>query len=143
MPSDRFFRVMNGVHRGLLKVSAGRIGWTLSGMLVLELTTIGRRSGTPQSVLLTVPHQENDRFVIVASKGGANTDPGWFLNLQKNPQVIVTTKGDGTRDMIARVASPKDRERIWSIVISNHRNYASYQGKTDREIPLVILEPAD
>ena len=142
MPSDRFFKVMNGVHRGLLRVSGGRIGWTFRNMPVLELTTIGRRSGNSQSVLLTSPHQENDRFVIVASKGGANTNPDWFLNLRDNPQVIVTTKGGRTCNMTSRVASAKERERLWPMVISKYGNYASYQETTGREIPLVILEPA-
>lgn len=143
MPSDLFFKVMNKAHRGLLKVSGGRIGWTLRNMPVLELTTIGRRSGTPRSVMLTSPHQENERFVIVASKGGESTNPDWFLNLRKTPHVIVTMKGDRTRNMISRVASAKDRERLWPMVINKHRNYASYQETTDREIPLVIIEPAD
>ena len=143
MPSDLFFKVMNKAHRGLLKVSGGRIGWTLRNMPVLELTTIGRRSGNPQSVMLTSPHQENDQLVIVASKGGESTNPDWFLNLQKTPRVIVTMKGDRTCSMTSRVASAKDRERLWPIVISKHGNYASYQETTKREIPLVIIEPAD
>ena len=143
MPSDLFFKVMNKAHRGLLKVSGGRIGWTLRNMPVLELTTIGRRSGNPQSVMLTSPHQENDQLVIVASKGGESTNPDWFLNLRKTPNVIVTMKGGPTCNMISRVASAKDRERLWPMVINKHRNYASYQETTDREIPLVIIEPAD
>jgi deazaflavin-dependent oxidoreductase (nitroreductase family) len=143
MPSDLFFKVMNRVHRGLLKVSGGRIGWTLRNMPVLELTTIGRRSGNSRSVMLTSPHQENDRFVIVASKGGESTNPDWFLNLRKTPHVIVTMKGGRTCNMISRVASTKDRERLWPMVISKYGNYASYQETTDREIPLVIIEPAD
>ena len=134
---------MNRVHRGLLKVSGGRIGWTLRNMPVLELTTIGRRSGNSRSVMLTSPHQENDRFVIVASKGGESTNPDWFLNLRKTPHVIVTMKGGRTCNMISRVASTKDRERLWPMVISKYGNYASYQETTDREIPLVIIEPAD
>ena len=93
--------------------------------------------------MLTSPHQEGDTFVIVASKGGTDTHPAWFLNLRENPQVAVTTKGAPKHKMTARVASPEERERFWPIVTGKDANYAGYQKKTDREIPLVILEPAD
>ena len=93
--------------------------------------------------MLTSPHQEGDTFVIVASKGGSDTHPAWFLNLRENPQVAVTTKGVPERKMTARVASPEERDRLWPIVTGKYANYANYQKNTDREIPLVILEPAD
>ena len=143
MPSDRFLKAMNGVHQGLLKISGGRLGWTAWNMPVLELTTIGRRTGNPRPVMLTSPHQEGEMFVIVASKGGEDTHPAWFLNLQENPQVVVTIKSAPGHKMTARVASPEERERLWPIVTGKYANYAGYQKKTDREIPLVILEPAE
>ena len=142
MPSDRLFKALNGVHRGLLKISGGGLGWTAGKMPVLEITTIGRRSGNLRQVMLTSPHQEGDTFVIVASKGGSDTHPAWFLNLQENPQVAVTTKGVPKRKMTARVASPEERDRLWPIVTAKYANYAGYQRKTDRKIPLVILELA-
>ena len=143
IPSDRLFKTLNEVHRGLLKISGGRLGWTAGKMPVLEITTIGRRSGNLRPVMLTSPHQEGDTFVIVASKGGADTHPAWLLNLRENSQVAVTTKGGSERKMTARVASPEERDRLWPIVTAKHANYAGYQKKTDREIPLVILEPVD
>ena len=143
MPSDRLFKALNGAHQGLLKISSGRIGWTAGRMPVLEITTIGRRSGNPRPVMLTSPHQEGDTFVIVASKGGTDTHPAWFLNLRENPQVTVSMKGAPERKMIGRVASPEERGRLWLLVTGKYANYAGYQNKTDREIPLVILEPAD
>jgi len=82
-------------------------------------------------------------IVIVASKGGEDTHPAWFLNLRDNPQVVVTTRDSYERQMVAKVASPEDRERLWPIVTGKHSNYAGYQKKTDREIPLVLLQPAD
>ena len=142
MPSDRLFKALNGVHRGLLKISGGGLGWTAGKMPVLELTAIGRRSGNLRPVMLTSPHSDVDMFEIVASKGGENTHPAWFLNLRENPQVTVTMKGAAERKMIARVTSPEERERLWPIVTGKYTNYAGYQNKTDREIPLVILEPA-
>lgn len=135
--------MMNRVHRTLLKGSGGRLGWTAAGMPVLELTTIGRRSGQPRSVMLTSPHREGDAMVIVASKGGEGSHPDWFLNLRENPTVVVGMKDDLDRKMVARVASPGERQRLWPIVTGNYANYANYQEKTEREIPLVILEPAD
>ena len=134
---------MNGIHRGLLKVSGGRLGWMAADMPVLELTTTGRRTGTPRSVMLTSPHQDGDLIVVVASKGGEDTHPAWFLNLCENPQVVVTLQGAPGLVMRARVASAGERERLWPIVTAKHANYAGYQEKTDREIPLVLLEPAD
>ena len=143
MPSDGYLKAMNGVHRVLLKVSGGRLGWTAGKMPVLELTTIGRKSGRSRSVMLTSPHQDGDRIVIVASKGGEDTHPAWFLNLRDNPQVVVTTKDAPDRPMTARVASPEERERIWPVITGKYANYGGYQDKTDRQIPLVILEPTD
>ena len=142
MPSDGFLKAMNGVHRGLLRFSGGRLGWTAADMPVLELTTTGRRSGRSRSVMLTSPYREGDRIVIVASKGGEDTHPAWFLNLRENPQVVVSMKGAPDVPMVARVSSREERERLWPIVAEKYANYAGYQAKTDREIPLVLLEPA-
>ena len=142
MPSDGFLKAMNGVHKGLLRLSAGRLGWTAADMRVLELTTTGRRSGQPRSVMLTSPHRDGDRIVIVASKGGEDTHPAWLLNLRENPQVTVSMKGAPGVAMIARVASPEERERLWLVVADKQARYAGYQQRTDREIPLVLLEPA-
>ena len=142
MPSDGFLKAMNWVHRGLLRLSGGRLGWTAADMPVLELTTTGRRSGRPRSVMLTSPHREGDRIVIVASKGGEDTHPAWLLNLRENPQVVVSMKGATDVPMVARVSSREERERLWPIVAGKYANYAGYQEKTDREIPLVLLEPA-
>ena len=132
---------MNGVHKGLLRLSGGRFGWTTFDMPVLELTTTGRRTGQPQSVMLTSPHWEGARIVIVASKGGDDSHPAWFLNLRDNSQVTVSMKDAPDVPMAARVASPEERDRLWPIVSAKHARYAKYQEKTHREIPLVLLEP--
>ena len=142
MPSDGFLKAMNGVHKGLLRLSGGRLGWAAFDMPVLELTTTGRRSGRSRSVMLTSPYREGERIVIVASKGGEDTHPAWFLNLRENPQVVVSMKGAPDVPMVARVSSREERERLWPIVAEKYANYAGYQAKTDREIPLVLLEPA-
>jgi deazaflavin-dependent oxidoreductase (nitroreductase family) len=132
---------MNGVHRAILKLSFGRLGWDASNMPVLELTTTGRKSGQPHPVMLTSPLQEGSTIVVVASRGGDDQHPAWFLNLRDNPDVQVSLKGGPTEPMRARVASSEERARLWPLVTADHENYAGYQTKTDREIPLVLLEP--
>jgi deazaflavin-dependent oxidoreductase (nitroreductase family) len=110
-------------------------------MPVLELTTTGRKSGQPRSVMLTSPVQEGDALVVVASRGGDDVHPAWFLNLQADPAVDVKLKDGRKRSMRARVATPEERERLWPKVTARYKSYADYQRRTDREIPLVLLEP--
>ena len=140
MPSDFQLKTMNAVHRVVLKLSFGHLGWNASNMPVLELTTIGRKSGQPRSVMLTSPVQEGSTIVIVASRGGDDQNPAWFLNLRDNPDVEVTMKGE-KRAMRAEIADTTERARLWPLVTKDHKNYAGYQTKTDREIPLVLLQP--
>ncbi|MEC3979311.1 nitroreductase/quinone reductase family protein [Amycolatopsis sp. H20-H5] len=140
MPSDFALKTMNAFHRGLLKVSGGRAGWSASNMPVLELTTTGRKSGQPRSVMLTSPIQEGTTLVLVASRGGDDKHPAWFLNLRDNPSVEVAYQGKAARPMVARVATAEERARLWPLVVADHKNYAGYQTKTEREIPLVLLE---
>jgi deazaflavin-dependent oxidoreductase (nitroreductase family) len=142
MPNDLTLKAMNGLHRTLLKVTGGKFGWEAQRMPVLELTTTGRKSGQPRSVMLTSPLQEGDTIVVVASRGGDDTHPAWFLNLRDNPDVQVAYKGAPKKPMHARVANAEERARMWPLVTADHKNYANYQTKTTREIPLVLLEPA-
>ena len=134
-------KTMNGLHRAVLKVSFGHLGWSGMSMPVLELTTVGRKTGQPRSVMLTSPVQEGTTIVIVASRGGDDHHPAWFLNLRVHPEVEVVFKGEPKRKMQARVATADERARLWPRVIADHDNYAGYQKKTEREIPLVLLEP--
>jgi deazaflavin-dependent oxidoreductase (nitroreductase family) len=110
-------------------------------MPVLELTTTGRKSRQPRSVMLTSPLQEGNTLVVVASRGGDDEHPAWFLNLRDNPDVEVALKGGHKQPMRAHVADATERARLWPLVTADHKNYADYQTKTDREIPLVLLEP--
>lgn len=141
MPSDLAFKAMNALHRSVLKITGGRTGWTASNMPVLELTTTGRKTGRPRSVMLTSPVQQGSTLVVVASRGGDDQPPAWFLNLQHNPEVGVALQGRPTQPMRARVADPDERTRLWPQVIADHQNYADYQARTTREIALVLLEP--
>ncbi len=141
MPSDLGLKAMNTFHRNLLAVTFGKVGWEAMKMPVLELTTTGRKSGEPRSVMLTSPWQEGDTLVIVASRGGDDHHPAWFLNLRDDPEVQVSLKGGPKEAMHARVATADERARLWPLLTAEHDNYAGYQTKTDREIPLVLLEP--
>lgn len=142
MPSDLALKTMNTLHRVVLKASFGKLGWNAGNMPVLELTTIGRKSGQPRTVLLTSPIQEGDTVVVVASKGGEDTHPAWYLNLRDEPKVDVALAGAPTKAYVARIADPAERARLWPTVEANYKGYAGYQRKTDREIPLVLLTPA-
>jgi deazaflavin-dependent oxidoreductase (nitroreductase family) len=141
MPSDFALKSMNALHRVAIAASFGKLGWQASGMPALELTTIGRKSGQARSVMLTSPWQEGDTVVIVASRGGDDTHPAWFLNLEANPDVEVSLKGGPKRSMVAKVADADERARLWPLITKDHQNYAGYQTKTDREIPVVLLTP--
>lgn len=141
MPSDFSLKGMNVVHRGLLKVSGNRLGAKVSGMQSLELTTIGRKSGQARSVMLTAPIVQGETLVVVASKGGNDEHPAWFLNLRDNPAVEVALPGGERRPMLARVASPDERAELWPKITADFKQYGQYQTKTGREIPVVLLTP--
>ena len=132
---------MNAAHRALLKATGNRVGASVLGMQSLELTTIGRKTGQPRSVMLTVPLQEGDTFVVVASRGGDDKHPAWFHNLRANPAVEVQVVGKPKVSMRAHVATSEERARLWPLIIDKYRNYAGYQKRTAREIPLVLLRP--
>jgi deazaflavin-dependent oxidoreductase (nitroreductase family) len=141
MPSDRALKFMNRTHRVLIAVTGGRAGRSFSGMPVVELTTTGRKSGMPRTCMLTSPYQEGNRTYVVASRGGDDHNPAWFLNLSENPDVTASIQGGPVQRMHAQIADPEDRARVWPLITSKHKNYAGYQKKTPREIPLVILTP--
>lgn len=141
MPADFVLKAMNSAHRLLLKVTGGRVGYDAMGMPVLELTTTGRRSGEPRTVLLTAPLEEHGYPVIVASRGGDDRHPAWFLNLRDEPRVQVSIQGGPRTPMTARIVTAQERARMWPQIAEKYTNYAGYQKRTDREIPLVVLEP--
>ena len=108
------------------------------GSKILLLTTKGRKSREPRTTPL-IYEQDGDRYVIVASKGGAPAHPGWYLNLQKDPNVELQVL-DEVFPARARTAEGEERERLWQLANQQWPDYDSYQTKTDREIPVVVLE---
>lgn len=133
---------MNGIHRAAMLVSFGRLGWRAEGMPVIELTTTGRKSGKARVCLLTSPLQFGDTYVVIASRGGGDEHPGWYFNLSADAAVRVATGGAASKPYRARVASAEERSDLWPKAVAVYRNYAKYQSKTTREIPMVFLEPA-
>lgn len=131
-------RMSGAVHRMVYRMSSGRLLGRAFGMPVIELETVGRRSGKARSTMLTTPLRDDDRMVLVASYGGDDRHPAWFLNLRDNPNVKVTANGE-TRSMTARVATAEEKRELWPQVTATYQGYAKYESKTDRDIPLVIL----
>jgi len=140
VPADVLMKALNAVHRAVIKV-VPRFGNQALGMPVLELTTVGRRSGRPRSVMLTSPIRDGEAIVVVASRGGDDRHPDWLLNLQAEPRVEVALRGGPRRPMLARVAAAAERERLWKEITAFHPRYAGYQRRTSREIPVVLLLP--
>lgn len=127
-------------HRALLKLSGGRFPTKVMGMEPVELHAIGRKSGERRSTLLTAPICEPDRIVLIASKGGHEHHPAWYLNLVANPEVEITV-GGATKAMRARTAEGAERAELWPKVVQVYKGYAGYQENTEREIPVVVCEP--
>jgi deazaflavin-dependent oxidoreductase (nitroreductase family) len=123
-----------------LKVSGGRKGWNAGNMPVLKLTTVGRKSGDKREVMLTSPLQLDSTLVIVASRGGDDHHPAWFLNLRDEPLVEVATKNEEKHQRRARIATTEERNAMWPQIVERYKNYGGYQSRTQREIPLVLLE---
>jgi F420H(2)-dependent quinone reductase len=126
------------VHQWLYETSDGRIGTSLGGRPMLLLRTVGRRTKQPRtSALLYVP--DGDAYVVIASKGGAPRHPGWFHNLTAKPDAEIQV-GRERIPVRARVAEGEERSRLWVRADEiNRGQYAAYQSRTRRVIPVVVL----
>jgi deazaflavin-dependent oxidoreductase (nitroreductase family) len=118
----------------------GEVGHDWQGTKTLILTTTGRRSGAERRNAL-IYGQHGDDYLVVASKGGADDPPAWYLNLQANPEVQVQVLGDRFTAR-ARTATPEEKPALWRTMTAEWPAYDEYQQKTEREIPVVILERA-
>lgn len=138
---DTVGRVGNVIHRNVFLRTNGRLLGKMFGMPVVMLTTVGRKSGKKRNTMLTAPIVDGDKVVLVASWGGDDRHPTWYLNLRDTPDVEARYSGKHLR-MKARTASVEEKADLWPRVISSYKGYGGYQTKTKRDIPLVILEPA-
>jgi deazaflavin-dependent oxidoreductase (nitroreductase family) len=128
------------IHQFLYDKSDGRIGASLAGRPMLLLRHVGAKTGTRRtSALLYVP--DGPSFAVIASKGGDPRNPGWYHNLVANPDVEIQV-GRQTIPVRARVAEGEERERLWKRADEiNKGGYETYQSRTERKIPVVVLEP--
>ncbi|MDA0181260.1 nitroreductase family deazaflavin-dependent oxidoreductase [Solirubrobacter phytolaccae] len=120
------------------KETDGQEGHDWQGTQCLLLTTTGRKSGTPRELPL-IYGKSGDDYLIVASKGGADEPPAWFLNLEADPTAEVQVWGDRFKAK-ARVATPEEKAEMWKTMVAEWPAYDEYQTKTDREIPIIVLE---
>lgn len=135
--------VFHDFNRSLIaefRVNGGKVGGQFAGAPMLLLTTTGRRSGQPRTNPLAYT-ADNGRYVIIASKGGAPTNPDWFHNLRANPEVTVEV-GDETFTARASIPEGAERDRLYNQMAAQMPGFAEYQTKTTRRIPVVLLERA-
>jgi len=129
------FSLMNFLYRA----SGGRIGGKMGRADVLLLTTTGRKSGKKRTLPL-VYIMDGPAYVITASAGGADKHPGWFFNVRSNPQSLIQVREKQIK-VTAEVAGPEKRSELWARLVELAPNFAGYEKRTSREIPMVILRP--
>jgi deazaflavin-dependent oxidoreductase (nitroreductase family) len=141
--ADRSWPVLRrlmGAHAGVYRLTRGLIGHRFPGSpSILLLEHVGAKSGVERTTPLLYV-EDGDDLMIVASKGGHPRHPAWYHNLRAHPDTTVQV-GSERRPVRARVASAQERERLWPMAVEAYGGYRSYQQRTPREIPLVILEP--
>jgi deazaflavin-dependent oxidoreductase (nitroreductase family) len=128
-------------HVLIYTVSGGRIDPSSDQAGFLKLTTVGRKSGKQRTVMLMYI-RDGASYVVTASNGGKPQHPGWFFNLQSNPEVTIQLRGQ-QKKAVAEAAGPEKRDELWARLVEIAPMYAGYTNRTDRVIPMVILRPVD
>lgn len=118
----------------------GEVGHDWNGVPALVLTTVGRRSGEPRRSAMIYGEDGSGSYVVIASQGGAPTHPNWYVNLTANSEVELHVGPQHLRAR-ARTAEGEERDRLWSVMTGIWPNFEVYQSRTDRVIPVVVLEP--
>lgn len=136
---DASVRRWSRFHTFLYRITGGLLGRRLVDNDMLLLTTHGRETGDAHTVPLLYL-TDGDRYVVIASYGGRDSHPDWYHNLVEDPIVKVRTPGS-TKTMSARRSGPDERAVWWPRVLEAYHGYGTYQRRTDREIPVVFLEP--
>ena len=134
-----FEKTFVGLHKGLYNLSGGRLMSSFDKMPILMLATTGRKSGKARTTPLMYVDQDGS-FVGVGSAAGRDQHPAWYLILEAAPTARVRVKKKRT-DVRARMAEGEERERLFDAFTETAKRYADYQAKTDRQIPVVVLEP--
>lgn len=128
-------------HVILYTASGGRIDPSNDQAGFLKLTSVGRKSGQQRTVMLMYI-RDGDSYVVTASNGGKPQHPGWFFNVQSNPEVTIQLKGQ-QKKAVAEVAGPEKRNELWARLVEIAPMFASYPKRANREIPMVILRPVE
>jgi F420H(2)-dependent quinone reductase len=131
---------MTGLNIVAYRLSEGRVAGRVGSAPLCLLTTTGRRSGRPRTVPL-LHLRDGDNYVVAASRGGMSTHPAWYLNLRANPAAIVRT-GSKVERVTGQDATAEERERLWPALSAVYPHFSSYQMRTSRLIPVVVLRPA-
>jgi deazaflavin-dependent oxidoreductase (nitroreductase family) len=134
----RVWQQLTQAHVHTYRLSGGRVGGTFRGSPVCLVDHVGRKSGKQRTSPL-IYARSGDDIVIVASKGGSRKHPLWWLNLKEHPETTVQV-GSEKRAVRARQATPAEKEGLWPVVVGVHAPYEEYQRKTERDIPVIILE---
>jgi len=125
-------------HVRVYRETAGERGYHWRGTTILLLTTRGRSSGEARTTPL-IHRTDGERWIVVASKGGAPEHPGWYENLLADPEATIEVLGETTVPVLASTAEGEERARLWSLMAEVWPAYDDYQAKTDRQIPVVVL----
>lgn len=133
-------RAFGAMHRGVFRLTRGRIGGRFGKAPILLLTTTGRRSGKARTTPV-IYVRDGAAWVVAASNGGRDDHPAWYVNLLANPSVTVDAGSTRTAATASAVA-PEERARLWAALVAIYRQYEDYRKATEREIPLVRLMPA-
>ncbi|MEM7033933.1 MAG: nitroreductase/quinone reductase family protein [Chloroflexota bacterium] len=127
------------IHTAVMRISGGRMGNQMGGNEILLLHHVGAKSNKNYVSPLAYVEDEG-AYAIIAAAAGQAKNPGWFHNLKKNPSTIIEIKGK-TINVTAKVAPKETRDRIWADVVVDFPQFASYEEKTTRVIPIVLLHP--
>ena len=135
----KFWELGTSGHATLYRLTKGRIGGKYQGAPVALVDSVGRKSGKRRTHPLLCT-EDGENLVIIASKGGVNRHPAWYHNLMANPETKANWYGD-VREVRAREVEGAERERLWAQMVEAYPTYEAYQRRTDRRIPVVVLEP--
>jgi deazaflavin-dependent oxidoreductase (nitroreductase family) len=133
------FRVAGRIHNAIYRLTGGKVAGKFRNAPVLLLTTTGRKSGKSRTNPLLYTNAGDNAYMVIASKGGSDHHPLWYLNLEANPRADVTI-GRETLPVRARTVEGEERERLWRALADLNPGYDGYAKKTTRRIPVVVLE---
>ena len=135
------FRLFTRLHVLLYRLSGGRIGGTLSGVQILLLESVGRKTGQRRTTPLAYI-RDGDNYVVTASNGGEPHHPGWYYNLHSQPQTVIQVI-DQHISVEVEQANPEERRRLWAELVKRNPRFDEYRRKTSREIAMFILHPTN